>query len=317
MTNSLTESILSLTTTVAASNSYLNETGSGNLKLKNLSKRKQAIDLAPRFKYQSNFPNEDLEEIRKLLELERKNQDQVEFDFWTADYERMKYDNWLVTRFLLRGLKASQKQSTMQSDQERTNKEGLTIKPLYYHTIELIRLCAKFRRDYHVSPATKLNEFPSDWVKVNGLFNYKPDFAGNPTIYLRLSLHKPKLIETPESRFQFKRLLLYTLEKCDQDLTNNMGKGVCCIFDMSDATFENIDLELASWMIKSFKNCSPKLLAYVIIYNLPWFFSTTFKLLTTTLMSNGGKQCLKFVYGNEILQYIDYNNLPSYVRDRI
>lgn len=280
------------------------------------------VDLAPRFKYQMNFPKKDLDEIRRLLDLERKNQNKDEFDFWTADYERMKVDDWLVTRFLLRGQKAAQRlgaqmKSISESSSDEDSEEEYQVAPLYRCTLELVRSCAKFRRDYNINPLTTLNQFPQEWLKVNGLFNYRPDLAGNPTIYLRISLHKPKLIETKELRFRFKRLLLYTLEKCDQDLLNNMGKGVCCIFDMSDATFENIDLELATWMIKSFKNCSPKLLAYVIVFNLPWFFSTTFRLITTTLMSNSNKQCLKFVYGNEILKYIDYSNLPQYVTESL
>lgn len=290
-------------------------------------KKIENSDLAPRFKYKTNYPIKDIQEIRKLLTLERENQNEDEYNFWTPDYKRMLKDDWLVTRFLLRGSKASQKYikvdcktkngSSSDLDEDDENNNTDKDKLIYECTMQLVRSCAKFRRDYRINPETKDDEFPIEWLKVNGLFNHRPDLAGNPTIYLRICLHKPKLIETKEYRHEFKRLLLYTLEKCDQDLYNNMGKGVCCIFDMSYATFENVDLELASWMIKSFKSCSPKLLAYVIVYNLPWFFSATFKLLTTTLMSNSNKQCLKFVYGNEILKYVDYNNLPSYIRDSL
>lgn len=260
--------------------------------------------LAPKFKYETNYPVKDIEEIRNLLTIERANQSDEEYQFWTPDYERMMIDDWLVTRFLLRGLKASNKQG-----------KGDDKVAVYQQTMNLIRSCAKFRREYKVNGLTKESEFPVEWLKTNGLFNYKQDLSGNPTIYLRIKLHKPKLIEKDELKNNFKRLLLFTLEKCDQDLLNNPGKGVCCIFDMSDATFENVDLEMMSWMIRSFKNCSPKLLCYVIVYNLPWFFSATFKFISSTLMSNSNKQCLKFVYGDEILNYIDRNNLPDYMRD--
>lgn len=265
---------------------------------KRLSKKEYVS--APQFKYQSNFEKKYIEEVRRLLTAERANQNEEDFKFWTSDYERIMVDDWLVTRFLLRGLRASQK-----ANQKEQNS-------IFVHTLNLIKSCAKFRHDYNINGNTSINEFPKDWIEVNGLFNYKPDLVGNPTIYLRIKLHKPNLIESKELRLKFKRFLLYHLEKCDQDLFNNPGKGVCCIFDMSEATFENIDLDLMSWMIKSFKSCSPKLLCYVIIYNLPWFFSATFKLISNTLMSNSNKQCLKFVYGDEIFNYIDHSNLPTY-----
>lgn len=261
--------------------------------------------LAPKFKYETNYPVKDIEEIRKLLTIERANQPAEEYQFWTPDYERMMKDDWLVTRFLLRGLKASQKQGKGSNDKVA----------IYKQTMNLIKSCANFRRDYKVNGLTKESEFPAEWLKTNGLFSFKQDLSGNPTMYLRIKLHKPKLIETKELKNDFKRLLLFTLEKCDQDLFNNPGKGICCIFDMSDATFENVDLDMMSWMIRSFKSCSPKLICYVVVYNLPWFFSATFKLISNTLMSNSNKQCLKFVYGNEILNYIDRDNLPEYMRD--
>jgi len=257
---------------------------------------------APRFKYRSNFPEKDIQEIRKLLTTERQVQDETCYDFWRPDYERMMIDDWLVTRFLLRGTKLSQNEDTCVDESA-----------IYARTMDLIRACAKFRLEYRINGSTKEDEFPFEWTKINGLFNYKPDLAGNQTIYLRVKLHRPREIESKKSRHEFKRMLLYTLEKCDQNLVNRPGKGVCCVFDMSDATFENIDIELLSWMIKSFKSCSPKLLCYVMVYNLPWFFCATFKLVSKTLMSKSNKQSLKFVYGDEILDYISPKNLPPYL----
>lgn len=262
--------------------------------------------LAPKFKHQTIASSQDICEIRKLLTIERSSMNEEEHKFWSSDYERMMQDDWLVTRFILRGQKASLKLGISSSQSS-----------IYIQTMNLIRMCAKFRHEYQINANTRECEFPIEWTKRNGIFNYKPDLAGNPVIYLRIRLHKPKLIETKELRYQFKRILLYYLEKCDQDLTNNLGKGICCIFDMSNATFENVDLEMLSWMIKSFKSCSPKLICYVIVYNLPWFFSATLKLIAKTLMSNSNKQCLKFVYGDEILNFISPNNLPTYVRDNL
>lgn len=255
-------------------------------------------------KHHKVYPEVDLEQIRQLLKAERSRQTQDEFTFWTLDFERMLQDDWLVTRFLIRGSKAT----GLSSSNDRKFKQKL-----YESTLDLIRACAKFRYDYRINSSTSLADFPSEWISVDGLFNHGKDQVGNPVMYLRIKLHKPKLIATKTLRHQFKRYLLYHLEKSDQELVNAPGKLICCVFDMSEATFENVDLELVSWMIKSFKICGPKLLSYAIVYNLPWFFSATFKLISNTLLSNSNRKSLKFVYGDEILEYISREELPEHV----
>lgn len=180
--------------------------------------------------------------------------------------------------------------------------------------MELIASCAKFRMDYDVSGCTQESEFPQDWTTSGGLFHYKPDLCGNPTVYLRVALHRPKLIESDELRHQFKRYMLYTLEQCDKDLYNRPGKAICCVFDLTNASLDNIDLELTSWMVKSFKDCSPKLLNYVILFNPPWFFAATFRLICNSLLSNSRRQSVKFAYRDELLNYINHSNLPAYIK---
>lgn len=263
---------------------------------------------AIRSKHYKNYPEEDIQQVRQLLRLERSSQPEDESNFWAQDFERMLNDDWLVTRFLIRAYKST----CLAHETDTKSREKL-----YESTLNLIRSCAKFRYDYQVNPSTSPVEFPLEWVKVSGLFNLHSDLVGNPVIYLRIKLHKPKLIATKSLRHQFKRYLLYHLEKCDQELINAPGKLICCVFDMSEATLENVDLELISWMTKSFKICGPKLISYAIIYNLPWFFSATFKLISNTLLSNSNKQSLKFVYGREILEYISYDSLPEHIRNTI
>ena len=282
------------------------------------------------FKYKTNADADDIEKLRKLLTSLRTNQseaiDPEEHKFYEADYKRMLTDDWLVTRFLLRGKKAFDRAKLFgdlgeigisEQEQERLARlsDGeLDKQAILKHTLDLVQICAKFRFDYRINSQTSLDEFPQEWLRVDGLFNYKPDTLGNPTIYLRVALHKPKLLETPEARHLFKRYMLYTLERCDQHLANKPGKAICCIFDMTNVAFENIDLELTSWMIKSFKSSSPKLLGYVIIYNPPWFFAATFKVICNTLLSNSKRQSVKFASGNQILDYVDRANLPPYLK---
>lgn len=272
---------------------------------------------ALQFKYTSDAPRAEIEHIRKLIALQR---DQLafsgeEWDFFKPDYDRMMVDDWLVTRFLIRGKKASnfyaRAEAAVNLGDENADNDKQSI---YTKTMDLIEICARFRYQYRVSAHTRESDFPPEWTKVNGMFHYRQDRAGNPIAYLRVALHKPKLIETEELRHQFKRYMLYVLEQCDQRLFKKPGKAICCVFDLSNVAFENIDLDLTTWMIKSLKDCAPKLLGYVIIYNPPWFFTATFKLISNTLLSNNKRQSVKFAHGDEILDYVHYIDLPPYLR---
>jgi hypothetical protein len=307
---------------------------------------KKSCDHGPRrmasisFKYNSLANREDINDLRQMLTRLRAEQmstiGKEEYEFYEADYMRMMVDDWLVTRFLLRGKKAFEREAEYgEQEQEscvadNTDDETSQVdllkatrraddrrRAILSRTIELVKVCAKFRFDYRINNRTRLDEFPAEWLATDGLFNYKPDASGNPTIHLRVAMHRPKLIESPEARHLFKRFMLYNLERCDQDLYNKPGKAICCVFDMTNVAFENIDLELTTWMIKSFKSSSPKLICYVIIYNPPWFFTATFKLICNTLLSNSKRQSIRFVSGNEILNYIDCANLPPHIRSAI
>lgn len=275
----------------------------------NVNNLRESVTCASKFEQQINSPKKDLDAIRKMLCVERTIQESDEFKFWTPDFERMMVDDWLVTRFLLRGTKAANKRLYSINRANNDHNEDVHLE-----TMKLIKLCAAFRLEYRINGLTRESEFPIEWTSRNGLIKHQFDLAGNPVAYLRIKLHKPKLIEAKKMRHQFKRLLLFTLEACDKELVNKPGNGICCVFDMSEATFENVDLELLTWMIKSFKSCGPKLLAYMIVYNLPWIFNATFKLISKTILSNSSKQSLRFVYGEEIFNFISYNNLPDYLR---
>lgn len=282
------------------------------------------------FKYHSNAASRDIDDLRQMLASLRREQanfmDPEEHKFYESDFERMMTDNWLVTRFLLRGKKIFEKEAELgrgheilksESSNDVQDLDQLNRQAVLMHTIELVKVCARYRFDYRINQQTNSDQFPLEWTKTDGLFNYKPDAEGNPTIYLRVAFHRPKLIATPEARHLFKRYMLHTVERCDQELNNKPGKAICCVFDMTNVAFENIDLELTTWMIKSFKSSSPKLICYVIIYNPPWFFTTTFKVICNTLLSNSKRQSVKFATGDEILNYINHANLPPYLKSSV
>lgn len=294
-------------------------------------------NMAPKFKYVENECLQDICLIRDCLRQERDKQTSELQLFYNAEFKRLMEDDWLVTRFLLRGSKeaARNKQANKQinNDQQQQQQQTITTESIatrnktivnlqdlsmrHKETLKLIEACAQFKLKYQMGSELKLSDFPLLWTKREGILVHGLDRCGNACIYLRCQLHKPKLIDQAESRFHFKRLLLFHLNECDLKLFNREGHAICCIFDMSSVSLENLDLELIAWMVSSFKHCSPKLLAYVIVYNLPWLFNATFRLLTQNLLSRSHQQSLRFVYSNELLHYINANQLPVYLQEKL
>lgn len=283
----------------------------------------------PDYKYKSNFPPHLIEELRQLMKFERAKQSDEERDYWADDFNRMMNDDWLVTRFFLRGFKASSlyfsnansdgeydenddDEDDVDNDSEESTRKALGFKK----TIELLETCGRFRKEYNVTTSTKLDEFPIEWVSAHGLFSYKPDLKGNPTLWLRVKLFKPKTLYNDQLRHDFKRFFLYMAEQCDKELFNRPGNCACTIWDMTSATFENYDLEFVTWMIKMSK-LGPKFLNYVIIYNLPWFLNTTFKLVVNSFVLSKSNHTIKFAYGNQICNYIAKQNLPDYLLEQL
>lgn len=284
-------------------------TGNKSSKQKiNLVKLQQTCQV-PDYKYKSNFPPDLIDALRKELAIDRANSSEEDQEFFTGDFNRLMKDDWLATRFLLRGFKVGSSLCDEDTDEEIRKSLGLE------KTLELVGVCGKFRKEYNVNPSTKIDGFPHDWIKAHGIFNYKRDLRGNPTMWLKIKLFKPKEIRDDRIRFEFKRFFLYWAEQCDLDLYNRSGNCVCAIWDMTNATFENFDLEFISWMIKMSK-LGPKFINYVIIYNLPWFLNTTFKLIANTFLSNGN-HVVKFAYGKEIMNFIAKDNLPEYMLEQL
>ena len=231
----------------------------------------------PTFLHTKNCDRELINETRRLLkERYAKNPD----SFYDDDYRRMLTDDWTVSRFLLR----------RRNDPKRTAK--------------LMEECGRFRKQYKMSEV-QLWEFPIEFHKAGGLFKYAPDRVGNLTCYMRVKMYR----RVPEISDVFKAFILCVLEQCD--VANN-GRGLAVIFDLSGCGLQNVDLSFLSWLLSSFRNYCPKGVSYILVYNLPWILNATCK-LAMTWMSASNRRALRFVYGNEIENFIARENLPDYL----
>jgi len=231
----------------------------------------------PTFLHTKNCDRQLIDETRRLLK-ERyiKNPD----SFYDDDYARMLNDDWTVTRFLLR----------RRLDPKKTAK--------------LMEECGRFRKQYKMSEV-QLWEFPVEFHRAGGLFKFAPDRVGNITMYMRIKMYR----RVPEISDVFKAFILCVLEQCD--VANN-GRGTAVVFDLSGCGLQNVDLGFLSWLLSSFRNYCPKGVSYILVYNLPWILNATCK-LAMTWMSASNRRALRFVYGDEIENFIARENLPDYL----
>lgn len=231
----------------------------------------------PTFLHTQNCDQELIEETRRLLrERYAKNPD----NFYDHDYKRMLTDDWTVSRFLLR----------RRLEPKRAAK--------------LMEECGRFRKLYKMSEV-KLWEFPVEFHQAGGLFKYASDRVGNITVYMRTKMYR----RVPEISDVFKAFILCVLEEAD---SQNCGRGVAIIFDLTGCGLQNVDLGFLSWLLSSFRNYCPKGVSYIMVYNLPWFLNATCKLAISWL-SASNKRALRFVHGREIETFIAVQNLPDYL----
>lgn len=230
----------------------------------------------PTFLHTQNCDQHLIDETRRLLrERYAKNPE----NFYDSDFKRMLTDDWTVSRFLLR----------RRLEPKRTAK--------------LMEECGRFRKQYKMSEV-KLWEFPIEFHKAGGLFKYAPDRVGNMTVYMRVKMYR----RVPEISDVFKAWILCVLEECDMA---NGGRGTAVIFDLTGCGLQNVDLGFLSWLLSSFRNYCPKGVSYILVYNLPWILNATCK-LAMTWMSASNRRALRFVYGDEIENFIARENLPDY-----
>ena len=69
----------------------------------------------------------------------------------------------------------------------------------------------------------------------------------------------------------------------------NEGRGIAVVFDMSQASLSNLDWDLLTWMVGSFRQYCPKVVSYILVYNLSWFLNGPMKLASSTLLTNSNR----------------------------
>lgn len=231
----------------------------------------------PTFKHTPNCDPELIETTRQLV---RQRYQEKPEHFYKKDIDLILQDDWAVSRFLLR----------CRLDPKRT--------------CDLIEASGKFRIEFKMGE-TKASDFPAEMHSVGAIFQYRPDKAGNTTLWMRVQKHK----RSNEMNHIIKQFILCIMEQCDKSV---QGRGVTVVFDLSNCGLRNADPTFLYWLLNSFRTYCPKGLSYILVYNLPWVLNATCQLAMSWLSSTNRKR-LRFIEKDEIFKYIEPENCPDFV----
>lgn len=200
--------------------------------------------------------------------------------YFECDVEKIREDDWYVTRFVLRNKKK--------------------VEP----SVDMLKNSMRWRKEFGV-PLMKATDFPQEFYKIGGIFAYEKDREGNAMIYMRVKLHK-KISELDSA---LKQYIIYTLNKVDVEVD---GRGMAIVFDCQEAGIGNVDMDMLWFLISSMNKYYPKGLTYILVFELPWILNAVWKIAKGWIPEEQRK-LIKFANKKEVFDFIDKENLPDFM----
>ncbi|XP_014674528.1 PREDICTED: motile sperm domain-containing protein 2-like [Priapulus caudatus] len=106
-----------------------------------------------------------------------------------------------------------------------------------------------------------------------------------------------------------KRLLAHHFER---HCAENPREQLVVAMDMHGAGLANLDMDLVSFMVSCFETLFPHMLAYLIVYDLPWMLQAAWRIVRSWLDPRG-VDVVKVVGRKEIVSYFDAENRPEHM----
>ncbi|CAF1345645.1 unnamed protein product [Rotaria magnacalcarata] len=147
------------------------------------------------------------------------------------------------------------------------------------------------------------NEFPADYFDRHAIYFKNHDKFNHPILHFVVrSLHKGQ-----EDNEAIKRFITYHFEKHQRETP---GQRIVILFDMSEAGIGHIDYDLVKFIISSMQTLYPGLLAYLLMYKMPFLLSAVWRLIRTW-MSSEADRFVKFADAKSILDFIAPDQLSK------
>uniref|UniRef100_A0AAZ3NRQ7 Motile sperm domain-containing protein 2 n=2 Tax=Oncorhynchus tshawytscha TaxID=74940 RepID=A0AAZ3NRQ7_ONCTS len=131
------------------------------------------------------------------------------------------------------------------------------------------------------------------------------DKEGNKLFWFRVKLH----VKDVKMLTEKKRYVAFWLESYAR---REPGIPLTMIFDMSEVGLSCIDMDFIKYIINCFQVYYPRLLSKMLMYEMPWIMNAAWKMVKN-MLSQDAIDKLKFVSKSDIQNYVDRENLPSYM----
>ena len=161
----------------------------------------------------------------------------------------------------------------------------------------------EWRKSFEVSQRDD-SYFPSEIFQVGVLFPYKHDKQGNQLLILRICVHQ-KVADLNKLMQQF---FIHQIEKmCKSSLP------WATIVDFTGCGMHNVDMEMTFFAINALQNHYPRATKYVLLYNMPLIIKVFWSIAKSWVQDD---DLFKFAFGNEILNYVDADQLPLFMQGK-
>ncbi|XP_035681813.1 motile sperm domain-containing protein 2-like [Branchiostoma floridae] len=178
----------------------------------------------------------------------------------------------------------------------------LLARPTPEAAYDMLVSALKWRKEFGVYDISE-SSLPVSMFEKGALFAHNEDKEGHPILIFIAKLHKKD-----SSKYQeLCRFLVFWLERLS---TRHQGKQMTIVFDMLETGLGNMDMDFIRFLINCFKNYFPNMLAYLLVYEMPWILNTAWKIIKTWLPPDSVKK-IKFVNRSEVQQYIAPDQLAT------
>jgi len=165
----------------------------------------------------------------------------------------------------------------------------------------------KWRKTFGVNHLNAAS-FPREYYQMGSLFTYGFNLKGAQMIVFRVKNNKKIKFWSD----MLKKYIVYLIEKESLRFADHLNQGVCVVFDCNGAGISNVDIDLLSFIVQTFRDYYPTLLESVVIYELPFILKYVFQLVQSWLPKEH-RELLHLVTKDDIHQYIANEELPDFM----
>ncbi|XP_053210657.1 motile sperm domain-containing protein 2-like [Panonychus citri] len=172
-------------------------------------------------------------------------------------------------------------------------------------SVNMILKCFQWRKSSGLI-YRKPTDFPSEFYKSGGLFNYQPDLLGKPTLYMRAKfMHKVAELDAP-----FKDFMAYKINEIDESCGKMASWTI--IIDCAEIGWANVCIDMLRYLISIMSNYFPLGLKQVIVLDIPWILDAIRKMISSMLPEEALK-VVTFTSRKKLPDFVDPKNSPDFV----